>query len=139
MTEVSPSRDMDQLTHEQNLLHLKVDWDRVPLSSKLEGFLVFHATHPEVFNLFVRYGRELRRRGKLKHNSARRILDRVRWDGVYVWEHYSPYYARLMAMVYPREFGKEFFTYRPSPADDLPAVIRRARNLDVDHFYMEAP
>lgn len=129
---------MLDLTLDDNVTRLQVDWDSVPEGSKLSRFLVFHAQHPRVFTLFVKYGRELRKRGLLKHNSSRRILDRVRWDGAYVWEHFSPYYARLMAMTYPREFGGSFFAYRTSPADDLRDVVLRITNLDVDHSFRRA-
>lgn len=125
------------LTHDPNVTRLLVDWEKVPRESKLEAFLLFHEQNPQVFNLFVRYGRELRGRGSLRSNSARRILDRVRWDGVYVWEHFSPYYARLMAMTYPREFGGDFFAYRTSPADDLRDVIVRITNPQVDIVFVK--
>ena len=114
---------MHDLTAEKRYTHLAIDWERVPKDSKLEGFLVFHENHPDVFERFLHYSRELRDRGLIRGNSSRRVIDRIRWDGWYVWEHYSPYYARLLDHAYRHEFGADFFANKAGPADQVHDVV----------------
>lgn len=115
-------------TSEDNVLSLNVDWEKVEKDSMLEGFLQFHAAHPQVFNLLVREALEVAdRTGKRYHVSLRTAYERVRWTGVYMWEKHIAYYARLMAMVYPKQFGGEFFLLRPSESDRVAEVVLLAR------------
>lgn len=66
-------------------------------------FEAFHAAHPEAFDLFLSFVRELRAQG-VRKSSARMIVERMRWEcavnpdrhgGFKLNDHIAPHYARL--------------------------------------------
>lgn len=82
-------------------------------------FEEFHAANPHVFELFVRFARQVKARGFQKY-SARTILERIRWhtdtettrdDGFKLNDHHTPFYSRLVMSEFPDEFA-DFFEIR---------------------------
>lgn len=69
-----------------------------------ERFEGFHENHPEIYELFQRFARELRDAGR-SHYSADAILHRIRWEydvnprhdeQFKINDHFSSRYARLL-------------------------------------------
>lgn len=66
------------------------------------AFIDFHASHPEVYDLFIHFTRRVLERGYTRH-SARDIIHRVRWETTIertdirykINNNWSPYYARM--------------------------------------------
>lgn len=97
----------------------------------------FHAEHPEVWELFVRFAKEKALIG-FKHYSAMAVFQRVRWetdtggDGVSTFKlnnNYVPFYARRFMRMYPHLDG--FFRTRrqtsaSKPATNLPELTPEA-------------
>lgn len=81
-------------------------------------FEAFHITHPEVYEMFVRFATELVRAGRARYSSDA-ILHRVRWEtdlkviegGFKINDHFSSRYARKLAAEHPSLFG-DFFEFR---------------------------
>ena len=84
-----------------------------------DRFQEFDAKHPEVFDLFVAFSRELLTAGHESY-SADAILHRIRWhfdvnekrdSGFKINNNFSSRYARKLAAINPIEFGS-FFRFR---------------------------
>lgn len=83
-----------------------------------ESFDEFHAKNPKVYEMFLKYIREIYATGKRKM-SSKMILNRVRWE-VYMLtdskdcfkinDAYTAHYARLFAELNPK--FKHLFNYR---------------------------
>lgn len=82
-----------------------------------DAFERFDADNPKVWELFVRFTKQLIVRG-FKHYSADAVLHRVRWETAVethgdVWKvnnNHTPYYARKFERAYPEHAG--FFRKR---------------------------
>ena len=92
--------------------------DHLPATIQ-ERFEDFDAEHPEVFELFVRFSKELIAAGHTSY-SADAILHRIRWHfdvnakkdgGFKINNNFTSRYARKLATANPTEFG-EFFRFR---------------------------
>ena len=88
----------------------------------------YHAKHPEVWDLFVRFTFEKIRAGK-SHYSAMGVWQRIRWecdtgaDGVTEFKinnNYVPYYSRAFMKKYPEHDG--FFRTREPESGKRPAT-----------------
>lgn len=87
----------------------------------------FHAEHPEVWRLFVRFAFELIQRG-FKNGGAGAIFERIRWeiaqagdDGKSSFKlnnNHRAFYARWFAATYPDH--AEFFRTRTQISEDAP-------------------
>lgn len=98
-----------------------------------EQVQAFHAAHPEVWRLFVRFTRQMIDRG-FQHYSVNAIFERIRWekdaggDGVTSFKlnnNYRAFYARAFMKRYPEHAG--FFRTREQisrgdQATDLPEL-----------------
>ena len=87
-------------------------------------FDTFHAEHPQVWKLFLRFVKEALQ-AKRKRFGARMIWERMRWyslvevdDGsdFKLNDHYPPFYARLFMDTYPQYAG--FFEIREKATCD---------------------
>lgn len=107
---------MDQLTF--NFQH--------PLFGMLKPHIVknfwqYHQNNPHVFELFLKYARQLKVAGR-EHYGTKAIIERVRWhltvetvgDDFKLNNNYTSCYARLLTINYPGEFD-HFFQFRISP------------------------
>lgn len=94
----------------------------------------FHAEHPEVWELFVRFTLDRIRRG-FKTYSAPAIFERIRWETdqarvdpaqqFKVNNNHRPFYSRRFMTMYPQYHGFFRTRYQPSkeePASDLPEL-----------------
>lgn len=80
-------------------------------------FADFHAAHPEVFEMFTQYARNLREAGWTRY-SADALLHRIRWHrhvdkgdrDFALNDHFSSRYARLLIQADPTFAG--FFELR---------------------------
>ena len=91
----------------------------------------FHADHPEVWNLFVRFTNELIARG-FNNYSVNAIFERIRWecdsvggDGKYTFKlnnNYRAFYARRFMRMYPQHQGF-FRTRRQTSREDYPTQM----------------
>ena len=87
----------------------------------------YHKAHPEVFQLFVRFAFELKRRG-FKHYGTNAVFHRIRWhsdkprvDGASTFKlnnNHAPFYARAAMKKYPELDG--FFRLRKQTSEDRP-------------------
>jgi hypothetical protein len=86
-------------------------------------FDAFHADHPQVWKLFLRFVKEAMVSGRRKF-GARMIWERMRWfstietkgDDFKLNDHYPPFYARLFMETYPQYAG--FFEIREKATCD---------------------
>lgn len=96
--------------------------DLAVINANLEGtihdaFMVFHKENPHVYELFVRFARELMKAGKRK-GSSKLIIERMRWEMIIqtrdvdfkLNNNYTSRYARL-AMAEERDL-RDFFEIR---------------------------
>jgi len=92
----------------------------MPTAAEIDAaFERYHEKHPDVYDLFCRYARELKRTG-MKRYSARAIMHRIRWhrwtsahpvDRTFkVSNYWSARYARMYATDHPDE--AQFFGFR---------------------------
>lgn len=81
-------------------------------------FFLYHEENPHVLDLFLKYSRQVRTAG-FKRYSTRAIIERIRWhltvetkgDQFKINDHYQPCYARLLIVLFPKEF-EDFFELR---------------------------
>ena len=85
--------------------------------------------NPRVWDLFVKFARELRRaridRRLPVRGSAETVVNRIRWEAAMAYgvdefkinNNYKPGLARRLADTFPEEFG-EFFSFRESKEDN---------------------
>lgn len=81
-------------------------------------FLEYHRTHPEVYQLLVRFAREAKLKGRRKRYGIAAIFERARWhaqiekaDGEWkLNNNFRSYYARLIEQQEPDLKG--FFEVR---------------------------
>ena len=88
----------------------------------------FHSENPEVWNLFVRFTKEIIHRG-FKQYSVNAIFERIRWevdtaggDGRYEFKlnnNFRAFYARRFMRMYP-EYDGFFKTRRQTSKADYP-------------------
>ena len=91
----------------------------------------FHSKHPEVWDLFVRFTKEILRRG-FKHYSVNAIFERIRWEVDTVGRNdqyefklnnnYRAFYARRFMRMYPQHDGF-FRTRRQTSQEDYPTQM----------------
>lgn len=82
-----------------------------------EAFERFHAANPEIYDLLVKYARELRA-ARRRRGGIRMIWERMRWDlaiqtqgdSFKLNDHYTSFYARLIMRQEPDLDG--FFSTR---------------------------
>jgi len=88
----------------------------------------FHAEHPEIWDLFVRFSKEMIGRG-YKAYSAQSVIERIRWekdvggDGTTSFKinnNYTAFYSRRFMRMYPEYEG--FFRTRHQVSDDATAT-----------------
>jgi hypothetical protein len=88
----------------------------------------FHKEHPEVWNLFVRFSKEMIGRG-YKTYSVNAVFERIRWeidsggDGLHNFKlnnNYRAFYSRRFMRMYPKYNG--FFRTRHQVSDDTIAT-----------------
>lgn len=84
----------------------------------------FHRSHPEVWDLFVLYSRQMIDKGYRQY-SAQSVFERIRWekdaggDGVDTFKlnnNYVAFYARRFMTMYPQHEG--FFRTREQKSKD---------------------
>lgn len=82
-------------------------------------FWEYHTEFPNVFTLYIRFGRELRAAGHMK-GSSEQMIQRIRWEcdinpnrkqGFKISNNHRKRYAILAKLTYPEEFG-DFFRFR---------------------------
>jgi hypothetical protein len=91
--------------------------------ARFDSWKAYHASHPEVFDLFLMYAKQAAGAGR-RRIGARLIGERIRWydrierrhDGQWlINDHYWPYYSRLAMLVDDSLAG--FFCRRDSKFD----------------------
>ena len=88
-----------------------------------EGFLIYHATNPQVYAKLREFALQAKRAGR-KYLSINMLHERVRWftnieaklDTFKIGNNWRPFYARLLMEQEPELAG--FFHTRKSVADD---------------------
>lgn len=86
----------------------------------VEKFWSYHKENPHVFQLFLKFARQLRESGR-KHYSSQAICERIRWhvevdtrgDEFKMNNNHNACYGRLLVILYPEFDG--FFQFRESP------------------------
>ena len=77
-----------------------------------EKFQMYHVVHPDVYQLFLKYARELKIAGCTQYSSDA-ILHRIRWhhavsggdnSGFKINNNFSSWYARMAIIDFPSEF-----------------------------------
>lgn len=94
-----------------------------------QNFEVFHAEHPEVYELFRRFTHIMIDRG-FENGSAKLIFERIRWetaielrrDPVKLNNNYTSRYARMFENQYPQHRG--FFRMRKLQPDSYDSTSR---------------
>ena len=92
----------------------------------------FHAEHPEVWDLFVRFTKEILNRG-FKHYSVNAIFERIRWEvdtagssnslcEFKLNNNYRAFYARRFMRMHPQHEGF-FRTRRQTSQEDYPTQL----------------
>lgn len=92
----------------------------------------FHDANPDVYRLFKKFAVDARRMQRRKRYGARMIWERLRWhvqvettgSDYKLNDHYPPYYARLLMLERPDDFG-EFFELRDARFDVSLEQMRR--------------
>ena len=88
----------------------------------------FHAEHPEVWDLFVKFTFQMINRG-YKNYSAKGVFERIRWekdaggDGVTQFKlgnNYTAFYSRRFMRIYPEHDG--FFRLRQQTSESRDAT-----------------
>ena len=88
----------------------------------------FHTEHPEVWDLFVRFSKEMIGRG-YKAYSAQSVIERIRWEkdagsngtaSFKINNNYTAFYSRRFMRMYPQYEG--FFRTRHQVSDDADAT-----------------
>jgi hypothetical protein len=85
------------------------------------AFWNFHLDNPNVFELFVKFSRQLKSAGR-KYYGAHSIIERIRWhvnvetngDLFKINNNHGACYSRLLMITFPDEFDG-FFELRRSP------------------------
>jgi uncharacterized protein YicC (UPF0701 family) len=90
-------------------------WDRERTIG--ERFSEYHARHPEVYELLLRFARELKARG-MDRGAIEMLWQRVRWfcqverdeaeSDFKLNDHFRSRYVRMMIADHPEEFGGFF-------------------------------
>lgn len=102
--------------------------DKTRMEQMREQCNEFHAEHPEVWDLFVRFTLEMINRG-YKNYSAQSVIERIRWekdagsDGTSAFKinnNFTAFYSRRFMRVYPDHEG--FFRTRHQVSEDAKAV-----------------
>lgn len=104
-----------------------------PLPDRFVRWWGFHADHPHVFDLFVRYALTAKRNDRKV--GARCIWERMRWElqveasgePYKLNDHYPPYYARLAMQVEAELEG--FFEVRGKPDVDDSQILAAHQEL----------
>lgn len=86
-----------------------------------EKFIEYHRQNPHIFDLFLKYARELVKANR-KHYGVVAISERIRWhlnvetvgDEFKINNNYRSCYARLLVAKYPQEF-QTMFEIRRTP------------------------
>ena len=99
------------------------------MGERYDAFRKFHLVNPHVFDKFEEFAREARKAGRTRF-SAHMIGNRMRWytqiettgDEYKVNNNHLPYYAKLLMLLYPDEFG-EFFQRRDRFYDTTDAIL----------------
>tara|TARA_B100000085_G_C18514453_1_gene501052 strand:+ start:699 stop:1046 length:348 start_codon:yes stop_codon:yes gene_type:complete len=98
----------------------------------------FHKQHPEIWDQFVRFTRQIISRGFANY-SVNAVFHRVRWeqdmggDGTTQFKinnNYAPYYSRRFMKMYPQHDG--FFRTRKLTSEEKPAT--HLPELGPDYF-----
>lgn len=84
-------------------------------------FWIYHKENPHIFDLYLRFARELRKSGR-RHYGIGCITERIRWhvavetkgEDFKMGNNHRSCYARLLCIMYPEEFNG-FFQLRTSP------------------------
>lgn len=88
----------------------------------------YHKAHPEVWDLFVKFSKEIISKG-YKNYSVNAIFERIRWEidvggngdtEFKINNNYRPLYARRFMNMYPQHDG--FFRTRKQTSEDAPAT-----------------
>lgn len=83
-----------------------------------DRFNEYHKSNPYVFDLFIRFTMEAKRRG-YKRFSAKAVFERIRWhmnvetedaDGFKINNNYTSRYVRLLEKFFPEH--KDFYRKR---------------------------
>jgi hypothetical protein len=92
---------------------------------------VFHAEHPQVWDLFVEFTMDRINKGFVNY-SAKAIFERIRWevdsvggDGTYEFKlnnNWPSFYARRFMRMYPKYIGF-FKTRRQTSREDRPTQM----------------
>jgi hypothetical protein len=105
----------------------------------------FHAKHPEVWDLFVRFSMEMINRGYQTY-SAQSVIERIRWEkdiggngstSFKINNNYSAFYSRRFMKMYPQYEG--FFRTRQqvsswSDATELPELTPQDYEYTNDRY-----
>lgn len=91
---------------------------------RYQRWKTFHAANPQVYELFQRFAVDALRMERRKRFGARVIWERLRWytqvetngTDFRLNDHYPPYYARLLMLERPDDFG-DFFELRDARFD----------------------
>ncbi len=83
-------------------------------------FWIYHEKNPHVFNLFLRFSKEMKAAGR-GYFGAQSIIERMRWftnietkgDLFKISNDYASCYSRLVMVTFPEEF-KDFFVLKYS-------------------------
>ena len=98
--------------------------ERKPAKSSRERFEQFHATNPDIYQLFKKFTFQAIEAGRERF-SGRTIAERIRWytqvetgdpTGFKLNDHWAPYYVRLFIDEFPEH--ADFFETRTAIADD---------------------
>ena len=98
------------------------------LDEMREQYLKFNKEHPEVWDLFVFFSKEIISKG-YKNYSVNAVFERIRWekdiggDGINQFKlnnNYRAFYARKFMDMFPEH--KEFFRTRTQTSEDKKAT-----------------
>ena len=98
------------------------------LDEMREKYLKFNKEHPEVWDMFVRFSKEIISKG-YKNYSVNAVFERIRWekdiggDGINQFKlnnNYRAFYARKFMDMFPEHKG--FFRTRTQTSEDRKAT-----------------
>ncbi len=98
------------------------------LDEMREQYLKFNKEHPEVWDMFVRFSKEIISKG-YKNYSVKAVFERIRWekdiggDGINQFKlnnNYTAFYARKFMDMFPEHKG--FFRTRTQTSEDRKAT-----------------
>ncbi len=92
----------------------------------LERFWVYHGANPHIFDLYLKFARQVRQAG-FKRYGTKAITERIRWyvdvetkgDTFKINDNYHSCYARLLIVSYPEEFENFFETRSPQRQQEI--------------------